>query len=583
MKITQLNIESFRGIPDKLVVDFTKNGQACSTIIYGDNGSGKSSIIDALEYNLQARIGRTTAIKNEFRPSPFNLRNDIDSIAMTRCHFSDKSENERYIYRHIDKNDKEIFKSSDGKTHTNFSIAPIALRRSDIISYTSMPVQKKQVLFWSFIYTTDAKPNEQEPKDNKLDQVVIQNLDQERIILKANRDNKREELAKVMKITLDEIPKSLSDTQQFIHKRLRGGLNKHQYRRLQKKAVIKFENEKANRIAKDLIKIHEELKENTSRLNRVSNINSGSNERKKKETRKFLSEASQHLTRSFNKISTSNFVKEINVKIGKLTEVSFEIEVVLSNGNVTTPNNIFSEANLDLLILLLYTSIILESEKYGQSKVLVLDDVLQSVDSTIRAKFINYLLDTFKDWQIIITVHDRMWKNQLISEFQRKSHSFKEIDIQRWDFESGPRLVYKDSKGCNHDLLDALKLNNIQFIASATGILLEAICDNLSVSLNTTIKRKYDDRYTIGDLWGGVKKHFKRTKISNITEDIDRLLIIRNLISAHYNEWAHSISDQEIIDFAEAVNSMYLKTHCNECVTWIDKTNRCKCGKIIIE
>ena len=54
MKIAKIDIESFRGIPGHCSLDFRdKSGKACSAIIYGGNGSGKSSIVDAIEYNLQ--------------------------------------------------------------------------------------------------------------------------------------------------------------------------------------------------------------------------------------------------------------------------------------------------------------------------------------------------------------------------------------------------------------------------------------------------------------------------------------------------------------------------------------------------
>ena len=177
MKIAKLHIDSFRGIPHKLVLDFTDNKNSpCSTLIFGDNGSGKSSIVDALEFNLQGKIERSDSLINEFRPSPLNWKNDVYYGAKTKCYFEGDSENERDIIVQYDEDKQKInlSKSKNG-LHPDFRIAPIVLRRNDIITYSSTPIQRKQVLFWSFIYSTY---NDNE--EGNLDKVQIQNLEKER-------------------------------------------------------------------------------------------------------------------------------------------------------------------------------------------------------------------------------------------------------------------------------------------------------------------------------------------------------------------------------------------------------------------
>ena len=70
MKLKKVIIHSFRGIPDKLEITFPeKGGKTSSLIILGDNGIGKSSIVDAIEFCLQGHVSQTESLKDKNIPS----------------------------------------------------------------------------------------------------------------------------------------------------------------------------------------------------------------------------------------------------------------------------------------------------------------------------------------------------------------------------------------------------------------------------------------------------------------------------------------------------------------------------------
>ena len=84
------------------------------------------------------------------------------------------------------------------------------------------------------------------------------------------------------------------------------------------------------------------------------------------------------------------------------------------------------------------------------------------------------------------------------------------------------------------------------------------------MSLKCRIERKEGDRYTIGDLWPSLRKALKKTPLEKIIAEIDKSLCIRNLLGSHYNKWAESFSDEEVIGFATAVQELYEKKLCGK-------------------
>jgi hypothetical protein len=157
---------------------------------------------------------------------------------------------------------------------------------------------------------------------------------------------------------------------------------------------------------------------------------------------------------------------------------------------------------------------------------------------------------------------------------------FKEIEINKWEFEIGPQITELESNETSNSLDIALKTNNSQIIASQSGLFLETICQKLSMSLNISIQRRQDDKYTIGDLWPGIKKYFKSSNLLHEINEIDKYLFIRNLIGAHYNEWALSISNHEVSNFANFINDFYKKTFCIKCQNWLQIKGSCPCGNL---
>lgn len=594
MKIKDIYIRSFRGIPNELSVDFTnKRGVPVSTVIYGDNGSGKSSIVDALEFNLQGRILREPLIITSESKTPISYVYTPIIGCNTIVTLENNSKNMRGIDVRVSQ--KKTSCSVDNTILcADFSLTPIVLRRNDIISFGIIPKESRQILFFSFLYQQFIKL--EEVVKNSVhwegDQYIL-SIKDEYVNLKQQRKENIRKLAEVLNVKSMQIPYGEPE-------KLNGFINSHlnlkgfSKKRNKLKSIyfdkLTIPEKRAIAITKEINKLTQKIKKvkETAEKALNPNIYGITIQKRREKNARFIKTASQYLSEAFKAISTLDFIDSIELEIGDYTSASLEIVVRLKNGKVSTPNQLFSEANYDLMVLLLYFSLIRASVDMGQSKVIILDDVFQSVDSIIRARFMDYLLSKCKDWQFIITCHDELWLNQLRFLFNKNGVEVKEYKLCNWTFENGPKLIEVTNASYDNSLSEAISTNNKQIIASQSGIYFENICQKLSISLSISIHRTPNDKYTIGDLWPGIKKALKSSQeLMTLFDEVDRGHMVRNMLGCHANDWALGMSDIEVINFAEKVQELYDKVFCKKCLTWISNKNcsgnyiaECNCREI---
>ncbi|GGW55113.1 hypothetical protein GCM10010381_45720 [Streptomyces xantholiticus] len=294
-----------------------------------------------------------------------------------------------------------------------------------------------------------------------------------------------------------------------------------------------------------------------------------------------LGEVAQTLTDSFRRISpTAESVTSVSLELAS-ESAEISLMATLSNGAVVRAEGYFSEANLDLLALLLFLSLMKFASDHGQPKIMVLDDVLQSVDAAIRVKVARYLLEEFKGWQFLVTFHDRLWKEQFSAVFAAK-HQFVEREVHDWGFSTGPRVIEtrRDASGA---LRDVVAGDDPRLICGNAGYLLEVLADWMSKSLQTSVTRRHGDKYTLGDTWPSVAKKLREIGLKSETDRVNEYMWLRNIHGAHYNEWATGLSVVDARNFGDAVLELWEKVWCKPCRQTIGKHGNifhCNCGSI---
>jgi wobble nucleotide-excising tRNase len=102
------------------------------------------------------------------------------------------------------------------------------------------------------------------------------------------------------------------------------------------------------------------------------------------------------------------------------------------------PRAFQSEGHLDSLGLCIFLAFIKRSNV--ECDLVILDDVVTTVDAKHRARICRLLYEDFRDKQMIITTCDNVWYQQLVAHQPRLGvqGKFKNIIIADWDVDTGP-------------------------------------------------------------------------------------------------------------------------------------------------
>ncbi|MCZ4327503.1 hypothetical protein [Brachybacterium paraconglomeratum] len=283
--------------------------------------------------------------------------------------------------------------------------------------------------------------------------------------------------------------------------------------------------------------------------------------------REILSESAPRVARMFKSISQSDWIDDVTLAPYGISGLSTKL--TLSNGKTVDPTDILSEANLDLLALLIHIEMQIAASTRGQARVLILDDVFQSVDAPLRQRAMRVLIHELSDWQLVITLHDRLWMEilaRICTDAMGVSPSL--IELRKSPDGEGP-TVYKSSSGLLRDLYFVRDhIGSPVLLVGACGRALEAMVDYLSISLRCKVVRAENDKYSIGDLLPSVIEVLSHNVDLGVRDSAKRLKYAqfsRNTFGAHHHAEGDLISPEEALDVANAVIKIAEVSTCTKC------------------
>lgn len=155
MKIESIKITNFRGISKILELPLcNKKNKPCSALIYGDNGTGKSSFIDAIELITQGTVHRKrTVAQSEWIYNSKSKLNFNNSTKLEIIFDTNFSVQKKYILDNEKLKINTTFKENDSKEEfsknrliSEYCYAPFIFRRDDILQFWSLkPVERMRI------------------------------------------------------------------------------------------------------------------------------------------------------------------------------------------------------------------------------------------------------------------------------------------------------------------------------------------------------------------------------------------------------------------------------------------------------
>jgi len=270
------------------------------------------------------------------------------------------------------------------------------------------------------------------------------------------------------------------------------------------------------------------------------------------------------------------------------------------------PQALHSEGHQDSMGLCLYLALAERLTK-GLIDIIILDDVMMSVDADHRKQACHILANFFPDKQFLITTHDKTWANQLKSEGVVDSQGL--IEFYNWNVDTGPQVNYEvyfwdriDRDLQKNDVPAAshrLRRGAEQFFSMA--------CD----SLQAKVTYKINGRWQLGDFlpaaisrykdllkkaksaaqtWGYLEEFEMLQKLEDEAQQIIKCSNAEQWAinsSVHYNNWAN-LSEEDFRPVVETFHRLCNLFLCGSCgrmlqlaTTGMTPVNvRCSCGKI---
>ena len=316
----------------------------------------------------------------------------------------------------------------------------------------------------------------------------------------------------------------------------------------------------------------------------------------------------------FETYYTSIHADESDFEIGlELTETGLDMEVDFHDRGHHPPHALHSEGHQDSMGICLYFALFNWLQEQEQISVMMLDDVVMSIDAEHRRPLARLMASELaEDNQLFITTHDDLWHRHLRSSGVVTSDNA--IQFSGWGIEEGPKVLGRPEMEWK-TIEEELEAGNVSIAAHQTRRMAEWFLREACDRLDGKVPFKANSKWTLGDFQSGVISRYKslardaktaanswgqEERVEHFQELDDQMTDIAERVSAdgaalnpnvHWNEteseFAHCMP-AELEPAVEAYQDLYEALWCGDCESCIsvaqegqtDVSVRCNCPSI---
>jgi len=243
----------------------------------------------------------------------------------------------------------------------------------------------------------------------------------------------------------------------------------------------------------------------------------------------------------------------------------------------------------------------------GIMDLVVLDDVVMSIDAGHRRNVSELIARLSDQRQFIITTHDRTWMRQLRSAGVAGSRNT--VELRNWHIDTGP--VWGWSTDTWQQIDGFLEEGNVSAAAASLRRESEALYGEVCQRLGAKVPCKLEAQWDLGELVSAAQGRFsqllkKAKSVAQGARDSETLEFLQDLDctkaavfgrvgseqwavnpAVHYNSWANfELNDfRPVVDAFHRMQRLFMCCHCNSLlyVTYDggnEQDLRCRCGRI---